>query len=103
MAETVTAIARNIWQYSVSELSALPADLAQLILDELIILGKLTRSSVALFCNQHLYKLRLEDYPGVGNDWLKFLCQSPLIVINLSRCSQVCYKNHCSLFAGLAF
>jgi len=32
--------------------SALPADLAQLILDDLIVMGKLSRSSLALFSNQ---------------------------------------------------
>ena len=89
LAETVTAIAKNIWLYSVPELSALPPDLAQLVFDELLMLGKLTRSSLALFSSQHLYKLRLEDYPGVGNDWLKLLTNSPLLVINLSRCIQV--------------
>ncbi len=89
LAETVTAIAKNIWLYSVPELSALPPDLAQLVFDELLTLGKLTRSSLALFSNQHLYKLRLEDYPGVGNDWLKLLTSSPLLLVNLSRCIQV--------------
>ena len=89
LAETVTAIAKNVWQFSVPELSALPSDLAQLVFDELIILGKLTRSSLALFSKQHLYKVCLEDYPGVGNDWLRLLVTSPLIIVNLSRCSQV--------------
>ena len=69
--------------------SGLPADLAQLILEELIMLGRLSRSSLALFSNQLVYSLRLEDYPGVGNDWLSLLCKSSLLVVNLSRCTQV--------------
>ena len=89
LAETATAVARSIWQYSVPELSALPPDLAQLVFDELIVLGKLRRASLALFSNQHLYKLRLEDYPGVGNDWVRLLPVSSLLVVNLSRCIQV--------------
>lgn len=85
----MTTVAKNIWLYSVPELSALPPDLAQLVFDELIVLGKLSRASLALFSNQHLYKLRLDDYPGVGNDWLKLLSLSRLLIVNLSRCNQV--------------
>ena len=90
LAEAATVIAQNIWIYSVTELTALPSDLAQQVLDQLTVLGKLSKSSLALFASQHLYYLRLEDYPGVGNDWLRLLSRSPLQIVNLSRCQQVC-------------
>lgn len=89
MAEASAAVAKNIWAFRVRDLINLPADLAQLIVDDMVALGKLGKSSLALFGSQCLYKLNLADYPGVTNEWMALLIKPHLQIVRLSGCQQV--------------
>ena len=88
-----SAVCSNIEGYSAQELSALPPDLAQLVLDELVATCKLTRASLALFRGQSLWRLDLDDYPDVTDEWLKLVSSSPLQVLSLGRCDAVSYPS----------
>ena len=87
--ETAAAIAKDIWSHSCPAITALPADLAQILLDELITMQKLTRSSLALFAQQYIYRLSLEEYPGLTDGWLTLLSMPSLLFVDLSGSPQV--------------
>ena len=69
--------------------NALPADMAQLVLDELLLTGRLDEASLALFSRQTLYALDCGEYPGVADSWLKALARSPLHRLSLASCAEV--------------
>ena len=82
----INAVARNVHAH---DLSALPADMAQLVLDELLLLGKLDEAVLALFSRQHVHYADFSEYPGVSDSWLKLLARSPIRRISLASCAEV--------------
>jgi hypothetical protein len=82
----VRAVAARLHHY---DLDSLPADLAQLVLDELIYTASLDEEGLALFRRQHIYDLKLSDCSGVEDGWLRHLARSPLQNVSLAACSEV--------------
>ena len=82
----MSAVARNVHDYNVN---ALPADTAQLVLDELLLTARLDEATLALFSRQTLYAMDCGDYPGVADSWLKSLARSPLHRLSLASCAEV--------------
>jgi hypothetical protein len=63
--------------------------MAQLVLDELLLLGKLDEAVLALFSRQHVQYADFSEYPGVSDSWLKHLARSPIRRISLASCAEV--------------
>ena len=82
----MSAVARNVHDHDVN---ALPSDTAQLVLDELLLTGKLDEATLALFSRQTLYAMDCGEYPGVADSWLKSLARSPLHRLSLASCAEV--------------
>jgi hypothetical protein len=82
----VRAVADRVHEY---DIDSLPADLAQLVLDELIYTAKLDSMALKLFSRQYVYNLKLADYVGVEDGWLAHLKRSPLQRVSLAHCSEV--------------
>ena len=82
----VRAVAGRVHNY---DIDALPADLAQLVLDELVFTSSLNEDKLALFSKQHIYTLKLEESVGVEDHWLGHLARSPLLHVSLASCSEV--------------
>ncbi|KAK9917700.1 hypothetical protein WJX75_007317 [Coccomyxa subellipsoidea] len=82
----VRAVAARLHHY---DLDSLPADLAQLVLDELIYTASLDEEGLALFRRQHIYDLKLSDCSGVEDGWLRHLARSPLQNVSLAACSEI--------------
>lgn len=82
----VRAVAARVHNY---DIDALPADLAQLVLDELVFTSSLTEENLAVFSKQHIYTLKLEESFGVEDSWLRHLARSPLLHVSLASCSEV--------------
>ena len=82
----VSALARDLHTYDLNEI---PADLAQLVLDELLLLRKLDEAVLTLFARQHVYCADFSEYPGVADAWFKHLARSPLRRLSLASCTEV--------------
>ena len=82
----VAAVARDVHTY---DLNQIPADMAQLVLDELLLLRLLDEAVLALFARQHVYSVDFSEYPGVADAWLKHLARSPLRRMSLASCTEV--------------
>ena len=82
----VRAVAARLHKY---DIDSLPADLAQLVLDELIYTASLDQEGLALFSRQHMYNLKLGECAGVEDNWLRHLARSPLQHVSLAACSEV--------------
>ncbi len=80
------AVAARLHKY---DIDSLPADLAQLVLDELIYTASLDQEGLALFSRQHIYNLKLGECAGVEDNWLRHLARSPLQHVSLAACSEV--------------
>lgn len=80
------AVAASVHAY---DIDSLPADLAQLVLDELVFTGRLDEECLALFSRQHLHRLNLGECSGVEDSWLRLIERSPLQHVSLASCSEV--------------
>lgn len=88
------AIIANVFRF---DISCLPPDLAQVILDGLIAAATLTRDTAGLFSGLVIWRLMLGEYPGVDDGWLPPFASSLLIDLDLAGCRQVTDKGLASL------
>lgn len=90
------ALCQNYQQLSADDLSDLPCDVVQCILDEFIAKDDLTLPVLQLFRKQSIYDFMVSDMPEIRADWLRLLHTAPLRRVQLSRCSQVsCPRHNC--------
>ena len=86
---SVKAVARNIRSYSAAQITALPDDLLQRVLDELILAEGLDEQVVGLFVGQPLTKLYLEGYPIATDRWVRGLVGTRMQELSLSFCPEM--------------
>lgn len=67
-----------------SVISRLSTDIAQLLLEELIHAGKLTREVLLCFEGVHLWHAPLQGYPGADASWLALLVRAKLTHVDVS-------------------
>ena len=89
LALAAAAVAAQFDKLDGDALLALPADLAQLVLDALIESGELSFLRLAAFRGQPVYRLDLGGLPAFKPEWLRLLRHAPLVCVSLRNCELV--------------
>lgn len=86
LAASLDTLTRTLHLQSPSELCRLPSDLAQLVLNRLIVTGTLKDTTVMLLQGQSFYQLCLDSYHEPIRDfWVRNLITESLHCLDLSR------------------
>lgn len=86
---TAQLAAKCIHRFNLEDIDDLPPDLAQVLVDQLLLQKRLNFYTLSLFKTQFLYSLDLTGCEGVSNEWLFLLKNSPLQTLILTGCKQV--------------
>ena len=89
LALAAAAVAAQFDRLDGDAVLALPADLAQLVLDALIEDGELSFLRLAAFRGQPVYRLDLGGLPAFKPEWLRLLRHAPLVCVSLRNCELV--------------
>lgn len=81
--------AMNIINFNLEDIYGLPPDLAQVLVQHLMVQKRLNYYTLSLFRTQFLYTLDLSGCNEVSNAWLALVVNSPLQFLNLEGCRQV--------------
>lgn len=84
LSQCLAQLAHQPHLLSASLISRLSTDIAQVLLEHLIISGQLCRSLLPYFEGVHLWSVPLRGYPGAEASWLALLVRAKLIHVDVS-------------------
>lgn len=99
----VDAVSNNLHKFPLTQLRALPTDLSQILLNQLIDTGRLNDASILRMAGLTFHAVKLDAYSEPIRDfWLRYLATSALeiAVIRCSTVSMICIRNFKGDFQG---